>query len=90
MKLVTNSNNINTLKLLICGNVSNSKFEMAFTAPSKVDDYYYIFIFSVAKATLQSQISVRSSESITLQQLEIKSSFILHHSSFILPSFRDF
>jgi len=35
MKLVTNSNNINTLKLLICGNVSNSKFEMVFTAPSK-------------------------------------------------------
>ena len=36
MKLVTNSNNINTLKLLICGNVSKAKLEVAFTAPSKV------------------------------------------------------
>ena len=44
MKLVTNSNNINTLKLLICGNVSNSKFEMAFTASSKVDDYDFIYL----------------------------------------------
>ena len=76
MKLVTNSNNINTLKLLICGNVSNSKFEMAFTAPSKVDDYYYIFIYN--------------RKCLSVQQLEFKSSFILHHSSFILPSFRDF
>ena len=36
MKLVTNSNNINTLKLLICGNVSKAKLEVAFTAPAKV------------------------------------------------------
>lgn len=36
MKLVTNSNNINTLKLLICGKVSNSNLEVAFTAPAKV------------------------------------------------------
>ena len=38
MKLVTNSNNINTLKLLICGNFSNSKLDdkIVFTAPSKV------------------------------------------------------
>jgi len=35
MKLVTNSNNINTLKLLICGNITNSKLEIAFTAPAK-------------------------------------------------------
>ena len=37
--------------------------------------------FSVAKATLHSQMSVRSSVTETLQQLEI---IILHHSSFIL------
>ena len=84
MKLVTNSNNINTLKLLICGNVSNSKFEMAFTAPSKVDDYDFIYL------SLQSRKRRNNRKSLSVQQLEIKSSFILHHSSFILPSFRDF
>ena len=58
----------------------------------------YNIKFSVAKATLHSPMSVRSSVcSVVLttpQQLEIiilhHPSFILHHSSFILPSFRDF
>ena len=48
-------------------------------------------VFSVAKATLHSQMSIRPFVRLlvteTPQQLEI---IILHHSSFSLPSFRDF
>ena len=36
MKLVTNSNNINTLKLLISSNVGQPPLEMAYMAPAKV------------------------------------------------------
>ena len=36
MKLVTNSNNINTLKLLISSNVGQTPLEMAYMAPAKV------------------------------------------------------
>ena len=36
MKLVTNSNNINTLKLLVSSNVANVSLEMSFMAPAKV------------------------------------------------------
>ena len=62
--------------------------------PARKYDAIWNNEFSVAKATLHSQMSVRSfvpsvSQSVTKtpQQLQI---IILHHSSFILPSFRDF
>ena len=38
MRLVTNSNNINTLKLLISSNVGEAPLEMAYMAPAKVSE----------------------------------------------------
>ena len=38
MKLVTNSNNINTLKLLISSNVGQTPLETAYMAPAKVSE----------------------------------------------------
>ena len=36
MKLVTNSNNINSLKLIVSSNVANVSLETRFMAPAKV------------------------------------------------------
>ena len=41
MKLVTNSNNINALKLLVSSNVAKVSLETAYMAPSKVNDETY-------------------------------------------------
>ena len=48
MKLVTNSNNINTLKLLISSNVGETPLEMAYTAPAKVSEEAVLVIVIVS------------------------------------------
>ena len=35
MRLITNSNNLNSLKLLIASNLSDQKLEVQFVAPGK-------------------------------------------------------